>query len=316
MAGASGRGATRADLGEAVIEALERVRADAEKVLHRRATSPAWMARVWRRPCACSGLAAERALRERSLTPGVPRLAHGLPNRLLIDRLDHASARAARADSRAAVLFVDLDTFKNVNDSLGHATGDELLARPPHVSAALRAQLRHRGALRRRRVRRPARGRRLQHAVARVANRILESMEEPFVLAGARCSSAPASGSRSAPTEADDLLRNADLALYRAKSKGKVRSEVFDPEMHVAMVERLEARGVAARGPRSAELRPHFQPLIDLRTGEVIGVEALVRWQHPDRGLLLPGDFIPVAEDSRLMVPLGRWVLEEALPAG
>jgi diguanylate cyclase (GGDEF)-like protein len=236
----------------------------------------------------------------------------GLPNRLLVmDRLEHALARAGRADTRVAVLFIDLDTFKNVNDSLGHAAGDELLREAANRLLAC--------------VRAADTAARFggdefvvlledadDAAVAVTANRILDTMNEPFHVQGREVLIGASIGIAVGSDEADDLLRNADLALYRAKAKGRGQKQVFEPEMHVAMVKRLELEGQLAKALREDELVLQYQPIVDLRTRRLVGVEALVRWQHPERGLLLPGEFIPVAEDSRLIAPLGRWVLRAA----
>jgi diguanylate cyclase (GGDEF)-like protein len=236
----------------------------------------------------------------------------GLPNRLLLmDRLDHALARAARVGTETAVLFVDLDAFKTVNDSLGHAAGDELLR---EAAARLLSCVRSADTAAR------FGGDEFvvlledvdEQRVARVANRILEAMNEPFAVRNRQVFIGASIGIAVGGDQADDLLRNADLALYRAKAKGRGQKQAFEPEMHVAMVERLELEEGLAQALRRAELVLHYQPLIDLRSDRLAGVEALVRWQHPTRGLLLPGEFIPVAEDSRLMLPLGRWVLAEA----
>lgn len=236
----------------------------------------------------------------------------GLPNRLLLmDRLDHALARASRTDGAVAVLFVDLDTFKNVNDSLGHAAGDLVLGEAAKrlLSCVRSADTAARFG-----------GDEFvvlledvdEHRVARVANRILEAMNEPFEIQGREAFIGASIGIAVGSREADDLLRNADLALYRAKAKGKGQKQVFEPEMHVAVVERLELEESLAKALRSSEMILHYQPIVDLRTHRLAGVEALVRWDHPTRGLLMPGEFIPVAEDSRLMIPLGDWVLETA----
>jgi len=236
----------------------------------------------------------------------------GLPNRLLLmDRLDHALTRAARTNSQAAVLFIDLDTFKNVNDSLGHAAGDELLG-----EAAQRLMTCVRAADTAARFGGDEFVVLLEdvdeHRVARVANRILEALNEPFLVQDREVFVGASIGIAIGGDEADDLLRNADLALYRAKSKGRAQKQVFEPEMHVAMVERLELEESLAKALRGAELVLHFQPILELRSQRLAGAEALVRWLHPQRGLLMPGEFIPIAEDSRLMLPLGRWVLRNA----
>jgi diguanylate cyclase (GGDEF)-like protein len=236
----------------------------------------------------------------------------GLPNRqLLIDRLRHALARASRAGTSVALLFVDLDTFKNVNDSYGHAAGDVLLR-----EAAIRLLSCIRAADT------AARFGGDEFVVlvedvedarlATVANRILEVMNEPFDVQGREIFIGASIGIAIGDNESDDLLRNADLALYRAKSKGKGRKQIFEPQMHTAMVERMELEGALANALRTDELVLYYQPIFELATERLVGTEALVRWEHPTRGLLLPGEFIPVAEDSRLMLPLGRWVLREA----
>jgi predicted signal transduction protein with EAL and GGDEF domain len=144
------------------------------------------------------------------------------------------------------------------------------------------------------------------------AERILEAMSEPFEVRGRELHIGASIGIALGSNEADDLLRDADLALYRAKEKGKNQQQVFEPEMHLAMVERLELEEELARALRHDELALHFQPVLDLSTRRLVGVEALVRWLHPRRGLLSPGEFIPIAEDSRLIAPLGRWVLRAA----
>jgi diguanylate cyclase (GGDEF)-like protein len=236
----------------------------------------------------------------------------GLPNRaLLIDRLEHALARAARSRSRVAVLFVDLDAFKNVNDTLGHTAGDELLCQAAErlldcVRAAdtvarfggdefvvLLEQVD-------------------EATVTLAADRILAAMNEPFEVRGRELFVGASVGIALGSDEADDLLRDADLALYRAKDKGKGRRQVFAPEMHLAMVERLELEEQLSLALQNDELLLHYQPVLDLTSQRLVGVEALVRWMHPTRGQLSPGEFIPVAEDSRLIGPLGRWVLRAA----
>jgi diguanylate cyclase (GGDEF)-like protein len=236
-----------------------------------------------------------------------------LPNRqLLIDRLEHAQARAARAGSRVAVLFVDLDTFKNVNDTFGHAVGDILLGE------AARRLL---GCIRVADTAARFGGDEFvvlledvdEARVTQVAERILEAMNEPFEVEGRELFIGASIGIATGGRVDDDLLRNADLALYRAKARGRGQKQVFEPQMHVAMVERIELEGALATALRERELVLHYQPIFELATEQLVGAEALIRWEHPTRGLLLPGEFIPIAEESRLMAPLGRWVLAEAL---
>ena len=236
----------------------------------------------------------------------------GLPNRaLFLDRLEQALARAARSGAGVAVLFCDLDSFKTINDSLGHAAGDELLVgvarrligcvRPGDTAARFGGDefvVLLEGIS--------------DEDVASAAQRILDSFGDPFAIRDRDVFVAVSIGIAMGSDQADDLLRNADLALYRAKARGKGRYELFQPEMHVAVVERLELEGDLQRALKNEEFVLDYQPIVKLRTGEVAGVEALVRWRHPGRGRLLPDDFIPIAEESRLILPLGRWVLGEA----
>ena len=237
----------------------------------------------------------------------------GLPNRaLLLDRLQHALARAARGGSRVSVLFMDLDNFKTVNDSLGHAAGDELLVA---VAGRLVDCVRAGDTAAR------FGGDEFvvlvedvedDENVATAAQRILDALEAPFTVQGRDVFVSSSIGIAIGSDEAEDLLRNADLALYTAKTNGKGRHELFQQEMHVAVLERLELEGDLQRAIGRDEFVLHYQPIYKLRTGEIAGVEALVRWRHPERGTLSPGEFIPLAEDTRIILPLGRWVLRQA----
>jgi EAL domain-containing protein (putative c-di-GMP-specific phosphodiesterase class I) len=137
-------------------------------------------------------------------------------------------------------------------------------------------------------------------------------MNEPFEIEGREVFIGASVGIAIGGKTDEDLLRNADLALYRAKGKGRGQKQIFEPQMHTAMVERIELEGALAVALREHELVLHYQPIFELATERLVGAEALIRWEHPTRGLLLPGEFIPIAEDSRLMAPLGRWVLAEA----
>ena len=244
----------------------------------------------------------------------------GLANRALFrDRVEHALSLAARRGASVAVLFLDLDDFKRVNDSLGHAAGDQLL-----VEVAARLLNATRGCDTVARLGGDEFAVLLEQTASDadatiVADRVVQTMTTPIVLDGAEVLVRASVGiARARPEDgAEELLRNADLAMYRAKQGGKGRHELFDPAMHAAVAEglALEAdlrHALADESAMDAGLRVHFQPIVDLATGVPIGAEALVRWQHPRRGLVSPSAFIPLAETSGLIVPLGAWVLRTA----
>jgi diguanylate cyclase (GGDEF)-like protein len=239
----------------------------------------------------------------------------GLANQALFrDRVDHALVRSARHGTRVGVLFLDLDNFKTVNDSLGHTAGDELLVA---VAERLRASLRATDTAAR------LGGDEFavlvedlenDEEVTNTAERIKDALQQPFVPGGREIFISASIGIAfgSSGSSSDQLLRNGDLAMYTAKREGKNRSETYRAEMHATAVVRLEMEADMRRGLTSGQFQVEYQPIVTIASREIVGVEALVRWQHPDRGLLLPGEFIPLAEETGLIRELGRQVLAEA----
>ena len=239
----------------------------------------------------------------------------GLANRALFaDRLEHALSRIRRGRQSLAVLFIDLDDFKNVNDSLGHGEGDQLLMA---VAERLRAALRAGDTI--------ARMGGDEFAVLvedpvdasepiELAQRLLTTLQAPFERGGKELFVHASVGvATSSPKQTgEELLRNADISMYTAKSNGKNRIEVFEPSMHTAALARLALKGDLERALERDEFALLYQPVMDLQTRDVVGVEALVRWHHPERGVVGPTEFIPVAEETGMIIPLGRWVLEQA----
>ncbi len=240
----------------------------------------------------------------------------GLPNRgLFMDRLEHALARRPREEETIAVIFLDLDNFKVINDSLGHRAGDQLLMT---MAARLQTCVREGDTVAR------LGGDEftvlLEHITditdaILVAQRIAEQSLTLYTI-GDREISVTASIGIALPGEegesADDLIRNADIAMYEAKRRGKARYEVFAAPMNVRANERLDIEIELQRAIERGEFVLHYQPVVDLRTGRIYEVEALIRWRHPLRGLLPPADFISIAEETGAMIDIGGWVLRRA----
>jgi len=241
----------------------------------------------------------------------------GLPNRaFFIEHLKRAIARSKRHASYIfAVLFLDLDRFKNINDSLGHVIADQLLV---EIGRKLEAALRPEDMV--------ARFGGDEFVVllddikdvtdaTRVASRIHAELVSPFNLGGNEVFTSTSIGialSLHGYDRPEDCLRDADTAMYRAKALGNARHEIFDKSMHDRAVALLDLETALRRAVERKEFRVHYQPIVSLQTGRISGFEALLRWQHPTRGLILPAEFIAVAEETGLIIPIGQWIIGEA----
>jgi diguanylate cyclase (GGDEF)-like protein len=240
----------------------------------------------------------------------------GLPNRLLLaDRLEQAIARAERQHQRFALIVVDLDRFKSINDSLGHLAGDELLR---EVAQRLGRVLRKADTLARlggdefvlllNKIENP-------HDAEIVATKVLEDFARPVTISGLELHISASLGISVSPddgTDSETLLQHADAAMYHAKKSGRNAYQFFAPAMNAFARERLELENGLRRALEQREFVLHYQPKVDVRTGRIDSAEALVRWRHPKHGLIAPAQFIPLAEETGLILPLGEWVIREA----
>lgn len=239
----------------------------------------------------------------------------GLPTRrILLERLEHELSRQASDDAQIAIMFIDLDNFKLVNDSLGHSSGDQVLSEmarrivdcigPENIASRFGGDemvILHSHAT--------------DDSAIALGNRILASLVEPMLISRREVVVSASVGvalCKPGTKSAEQLLREADSALYAAKDRGRARLEQFNDELHARVEKRMWIESDLRAGLRESQLFLEYQPQVRLKDGCVVGVEALVRWRHPERGIIPPGDFIPVAEDCGLIVKIGRQVLKES----
>ncbi|MFN2540050.1 MAG: putative bifunctional diguanylate cyclase/phosphodiesterase, partial [Mycobacteriales bacterium] len=264
----------------------------------------------------CWDITERREMEEQLVREALHDRLTGLPNRaLFLDRLTQSLAALPRGRGALAVLFLDVDHFKVINDSMGHDAGDDVLV---ELGRRLEQLMRPGDTLARfggdefvvlcHGIYHPA-------EAVHLAESLADGLSGPMKVNGAEVVVAVSVGialSTTSEDRAGDLLRDADAAMYRAKRDGRARSVLFADTMREEAMARLETEVELRRALTSGDLRLHYQPVVDLASGQVVGVEALLRWQHRTRGLVLPDDIIAIAEETGLIVPLGEWVLEQA----
>ncbi|BAN34819.1 sensor diguanylate cyclase/phosphodiesterase, PAS, PAS and PAS domain-containing [Sulfuricella denitrificans skB26] len=240
----------------------------------------------------------------------------GLPNRFLfLDRLGHAISRAARSDRMVAVMLLDIDNFKTINDTLGHTHGDLLLQ---DIADRLSRCVPEDDTL--------ARiggdefvivleGVSEVEEIAKIAQKIVDIFSLPFTPSSQEIYVTPSMGVTIYPMDghdSDSLLKNADAAMYTAKEYGRNHFRFYTTDMNALAIERFAMEGALRRAMEREEFTLYYQPQVDIKSGQVIGVEALLRWNHPERGLVPPGEFVPLLEENNLIIPVGEWVLRTA----
>jgi diguanylate cyclase (GGDEF)-like protein len=239
-----------------------------------------------------------------------------LSNRaLFLDRLEQALACDSRREGKVQVLFLDLNSFKLINDSFGRVAGDQLLIK---VAGLLKACVRPQDTVARFGgdkfailVEEPTRG---AGSATLIARRIIEKLQAPFFLGDHEVFVAARIGIASSTSESnlpEDLLRDAEAAMYRAKVEGGASYEVFEPSVSISALKQLKLGNDLRRAIEREEFLIRYQPRVELASGKVVGIEALLRWNHPERGVILPDEFIPLAEETALIVPIGQWMMKE-----